>query len=72
MDISATAQYRAKTRRYMKTDELKALARLRNGVETIPSILRSQYQVDRMSVAIYFPKWLGTLCAKFIVSQMIY
>lgn len=50
VDISATAQYRAKTRRYMKSDEFKALARLRNGVETIPSILRSQYQVDRMSV----------------------
>ncbi|WP_342756543.1 transposase [Kineothrix sedimenti] len=50
VDLSATAQYRAKTRRYMKTDEFKAFARLRNGVETIPSILRSQYQVDRMAV----------------------
>jgi hypothetical protein len=50
VDISATAQHRAKTRRYMRTDEFKALARLRNGVETIPSILRSRYHVDRMSV----------------------
>lgn len=50
IDISATAQYRANTRRYMKTDEFKALARLRNGVETLPSILRNRYHVDRMSV----------------------
>jgi hypothetical protein len=50
IDISATAQYRANTRRYMKTDEFKALARLRNGVETLPSILRNRYHVDRMPV----------------------
>lgn len=50
IDISATAQYRANTRRYMKTEEFKALARLRNGVETLPSILRSRYHVDRMAV----------------------
>lgn len=32
IDISATTQYRANTRRYMKTEEFKALARLRNGL----------------------------------------
>lgn len=50
IDISATAQYRATTRRYMKTDEFKALARLRNGVETLPSLLRNKYHVDHMTV----------------------
>ena len=50
IDISATAKYRAITRRYMKTDEFKALARLRNGVETLPSILRKRYHIDRMPV----------------------
>lgn len=50
IDISATAQYRANKRRYMKTDEFKAFARLRNGVETVPSILRKKYHVDRMNV----------------------
>ena len=50
VDISATAQYRANTRRYMNTEEFKALSRLRNGVETLPSILRRHYHVDRMSV----------------------
>ena len=50
VDISSTAKYRAKTRRYMKTDEFKAFARLRNGVETLPSVLRKKYNVDRMHV----------------------
>ena len=50
IDISATAQYRATTRRYMKTDEFKALARLRNGVETLPSLLRNKYHVNHMTV----------------------
>ena len=34
----------------MKTDEFKALARLRNGVETLPSLLRNKYHVDHMTV----------------------
>ena len=50
IDMSATAQHRAITRRYMKTDAFKALARLRNGVETLPSLLRNRYHVDRMPV----------------------
>lgn len=50
IDISATAKYRATARRYMKTDEFKELARLRNGVETLPSLLRKRYHVDRMPV----------------------
>lgn len=58
IDISSTAQYRANARRYMKTDEFKALARLRNGVETLPSLLRKRYHVDRMSVC-------GTIRSRF-------
>ena len=34
----------------MKTEQFKALARIRNGVETIPSILRKKYQIDHMPV----------------------
>ena len=34
----------------MKTEQFKALARIRNGVETIPSILRRKYQIDHMPV----------------------
>ena len=35
---------------FMKSDEFKAYARLRNGVETIPSNLRKNYRVDQMPV----------------------
>lgn len=34
----------------MKTEQFKALTRSRNGVETIPSILRRKYQIDHMPV----------------------
>lgn len=40
---------RAKLQARMKTDEYKLFSRLRNGVETIPSILKNVYHVNRMS-----------------------
>lgn len=40
---------RAKLQVRMKTDEYKLFSRLRNGVETIPSILKNVYHVNRMS-----------------------
>lgn len=46
----------------MKTEEFKNLARIRNGVETIPSILRRKYHIDGLPVRglqkLRF--WLGT------------
>ena len=48
--ISKGASERAKQQRRMQTDEFRQLARIRNGVETLPSILRSQYHVDNMFV----------------------
>ena len=50
LTISATAQFRARAKRMMGTEELHLLARLRNGVETLPSILRRIYHTDRMPV----------------------
>lgn len=41
---------RAKQLRYMKTSEFIELAKFRNGVESIPSILRRKYRVDEMPV----------------------
>lgn len=41
---------RARQLRYMKTDEFSQMAKLRNGVESLPSILRRKYGVDRMPV----------------------
>lgn len=48
--ISAKGQFRAIAKRSMRTEEYKQLARIRNGVETIPSILRRIYHADRMPV----------------------
>ena len=51
--ISKKSCERAKSQRQMKTEEFKKLTRLRNGVETIPSILRRKYQIDHMPVRGY-------------------
>lgn len=48
--ISSTAAYRAKMKRYMDTEEWKLLARIRNGIESVPSVLRKKYHADRMPV----------------------
>ena len=48
--ISKRASERARYQRKMQTEEFRQLARIRNGVETLPSILRSQYHVDNMFV----------------------
>ena len=48
--ISLTAGYRAKAKRFMKSDEFKLLSRIRNGIETVPSVLRKIYHADRMPV----------------------
>ena len=41
---------RAKQLEYMKTSEFIELAKIRNGVESLPSILRRKYDVDEMPV----------------------
>lgn len=45
---SKAASERAKAQRRMSTEEFKDYARLRNGVETIPSNLRSNYRMDKL------------------------
>lgn len=40
----------AKQQRYLKSTEFKKLARYRNGVETVPAVLRNRHRVDRMPV----------------------
>lgn len=47
-EISCKTVERAKQLRYMKTDDFKKLSHFRNGVESIPSILRRRYHVDRI------------------------
>lgn len=48
--VSKTMRERARMKIQMNTEEFKKLARLRNGVETIPSILKNRYNVNKMTV----------------------
>ena len=45
---SKNASNRAKSQRYMQSEEFSSLARLRNGVETVPSSLRKNYHLDSL------------------------
>ena len=48
--ISLNSKNRALQQRNRKTDEFKALSHSRNRVETVPSLLRRLFDVDRMSL----------------------
>lgn len=48
--ISAKSVARATAQREMKSDAFKQLQKFRNGVESIPSVLRRKYNVDCMPV----------------------
>lgn len=48
--LSSKSVTRAKHQRAMQTEKFKNCARIRNGVETVPSILRRKYHVDVMPV----------------------
>lgn len=50
LNISSSAQNRARAKRMQGTERFKLLARIRNGAETVPSILRRIYHADRMPV----------------------
>ena len=45
---SKNASNRAKSQRYMQSEEFSSLARSRNGVETVPSSLRKNYHLDSL------------------------
>jgi len=45
---SLNASNRAKHQRYMQSDDFTNYARLRNGVETVPSNIRRNYNLDKM------------------------
>lgn len=47
-EVSWKASNRAKQLKYMQTEEFKEYARFRNGVETIPSLMRRKYHVDKI------------------------
>lgn len=45
---SKNASNRAKSQRYMKSDEFRNYARIRNGVETVPANIRKNFHLDKM------------------------
>ena len=45
---SKAAHERAKTKRFMDTEEFKNYARLRNGIETVPSNIRNNYHLEKL------------------------
>ena len=49
-EVSWKAVGRVKQLEYMKTEEFSKYARFRNGVESIPSLLRRRYHVDKIPV----------------------
>lgn len=59
--VSKASHERAKAQRFTQTWQHKYLGRIRNGVETIPSILRRKYGVDHMPVRgkIRTKHWFG-------------
>jgi len=48
--ISANGKHRAEQQRFRSSEEFKKMSAYRNGVETIPSILRRKYNIDHMPV----------------------
>jgi hypothetical protein len=48
--VSIKSHERAKQQRFMGTEEFRNFFKIRNGVETLPSLLRRQYHADRMLV----------------------
>lgn len=48
--VSIKAHESAKQQRFMEREEFRNLFKIRNGVETVPSMLRRQYHVDEMPV----------------------
>ena len=48
--VSVKAHERARQQRFMGTEEFCNLFKIRNGVETVPSMLRRLYHADRMPV----------------------
>ena len=48
--VSRKSIVRAQVREKMQTEKYKLMARIRNGVETIPSLLKNQYHANEMPV----------------------
>ena len=51
--VAMRTTFHANQQRFLKTDELKKLSRFRNGIETVPAVLRRRHHVDKIPVRGY-------------------
>lgn len=70
--VSLTGKHRAEQQRFRSTEEFSLMTRIRNGVESLPSVLRRRYHVDQIPArgkhrkSIFFGCKIGALnFAKF-------
>lgn len=63
VSVSKSEQSRAAAQRSRKTVKFKLLSRIRNGVETVPSVLRKVFGIDKL------PR--GLIAGRFFVSSKI-
>jgi hypothetical protein len=76
VELTKQSIERAALAKKLKTDEYKAYARLRNGVEGIPSVLRRRYGVDEMPVRglvrskMWFGFKIGAINAKRFIAYV--
>ena len=71
--LSTTAVERARYSEMLSTEDYKAFARKRNGVEGIPSILRRRYRIDEMPVRglVRSKMWFGFKIGAINVKRVI-
>ena len=55
MSLSRSAVERARQQQQMHAPDFQNWHRIRNGIESVPSILRNRYQVDKMPVRGFIP-----------------
>lgn len=51
--VAQRTAFHADQQRFLKTEEFKKLAYFRNGVETVPAVLRKRHKIDKMPVRGY-------------------
>ena len=77
VNLSQTTINRAEYAEKLSTEEYKSYARIRNGVEGVPSVLRRRYRVDTMPVRgllrskLWFGFKIGAINAKRVIAAAL-
>lgn len=75
--VSVKKVKRAESVKKMQTEEYRSLAKIRNGVEGMPSVMRRKYNVDKIPVRglvrskIWFSFKIGAINAKRVIKKMM-